>query len=67
MKSKTLQKVLAIFLALGMLISYLPISASAQTPVAQDEIALTKDTRPAVDGEYLTLGDSTPMHFCLQS
>ena len=30
MKNKTLQKVLAIFLALGMLISYLPISVSAQ-------------------------------------
>ena len=59
MKSKTLQKVLAIFLALGMLISYLPISASAQAPVAQDGIALSKDTRP-VDAEYLSLSDSTP-------
>ena len=30
MKSKTLQKVFAIFLVLGMLISYLPTSVSAQ-------------------------------------
>ena len=62
MKSKKLQKVLAIFLALGMLISYLPISASAQAPVAQDEIVLESDPQ-AGTGEYLNLGDPLPADY----
>ena len=62
MKSKSIQKVLAIFLALGMLISYLPTAASAQAPVTQDEIVLESDPN-AGTGEYLNLGDPLPADY----
>ena len=66
MKIKSLHKALAIFLALGMLISYLPTSARAQAPNAQDEIILESGPQTGT-GDALNLGDPLPANYQLSA
>ncbi len=62
MKSKSLQKPLALLLALGMLISSLPITANAQAPITQGGNILESDPRAGA-GDFLTLGDPLPSDY----
>ena len=64
MNSKSLQKVLAIIMALGILIGYLPTSASAQSPTTHNEIALESDSQAGMSdysGNHLNTRASNPM------
>ena len=64
MKSNSLQKYLALLLALGMLISSLPITANAQAPITQDGNIL-ESAPQAGTGEYLNLGEPLPADYQL--
>ncbi|MEL7625777.1 MAG: carboxypeptidase regulatory-like domain-containing protein [Anaerolineaceae bacterium] len=65
MKSKTIQKVLAVILALGLLISYIPATVTAETVVAQTDQTTSKfadlSTSRTIDQPEETILDPVPL------